>query len=245
MNPDVGAAVERFAAAGTLSAEQARSFGRVARRELVSVHGELRLLLYAGVLTTMAGVGLLVKENLDRIGPLAIAIVLGLGALACLIWVARRAAPFTWGEDRASHPALDYILLLGVLLLGADLAYLETQFTPLGAAWPWHLLLMTLVMGALAVRYDSRVVFSLALSTFAAWRGVSTAFVRESVWSTRGDRRQRAGVDRARCAPGARLLAHGAEAIGPLGVLRHSVSVICRRAAMRPKSMAMDVKKNQ
>lgn len=187
MNPDVAAAVERLAATGTLSPEQARRFGRVARRELVSVHGELRLLLYAGVLTTMAGVGLLVKENLERIGPLAIATVLGSAAVACLSWVASHAAPFTWGEDRASHLALDYILLLGVLLLGADLAYVEAQFTPLGPDWPWHLLLMALVMGALAVRYDSRVVFSLALSTFAAWRGVSTAFLGDWFLSSRGD----------------------------------------------------------
>jgi hypothetical protein len=185
VNPDAAAAIERLAAAGTLTREQARGFARVARRELVSVHGELRLLLYAGVLTTMAGVGLLVKENLDRIGPFAIASVLAIVAAVCLLWTARHAAPFTWGEGRASHPALDYILLLGVLLLGADLAYVEAQFTPLGAAWPWHLLLMALVMGALALRYDSRVVFSLALSSFAAWRGVSTSLLGQALWSPR------------------------------------------------------------
>ncbi len=187
MNPDVAAAVDRLAAAGTLSPEQARLFGRVARKQLVSVHRELRLLLYAGVLTTMAGVSLLVKENLERIGPLTTALTLGLGAAGCLAWVARHAAAFSWGEDRQSHLALDYLLLLGVLLLGADLAYVEAQFTPLGPAWPWHLLLMALVMASLAVRYDSRVVFSLALSTFAAWRGVSAAVVGQLLLSSRAD----------------------------------------------------------
>lgn len=187
VNPDLAAAVDRLAAAGTLAPAQARLFGRLARRELVSVHRELRLLLYAGVLTTMAGVSLLVKENLDRIGPLAIAVALGVAAAVCLAWVVTHAAPLTWAEDGGSHLALDYILLLGALLLGADLAYVETQFTPLGPAWPWHLLLMALVMAALAVRYDSRVVFSLALSSFAAWRGVSTAFLGELLVSSRPD----------------------------------------------------------
>jgi len=184
MNSDVAAAVERLAAAGTLSPKQAHLFSRIARRDLVSIHGELRLLLYAGVVTIMAGVSLLVKENLERIGPLAIASVLGLAAVACLAWVARRAAPFSWEEDRSPHLALDYLLLLGVLLLGADLTYVEAQFTPLGPAWPWHLLLMAVVMGALAVRYDSRLVFSLALSSFAAWRGVSVSRLGQTLWSS-------------------------------------------------------------
>jgi hypothetical protein len=74
-----------------------------------------------------------------------------------------------------------------VLLLGADLAYVEAQFTPLGRAWPWHLLIMSVVSAVLAVRYDSRVVFSVALSTFAAWRGVSVALLERSFWSGAGE----------------------------------------------------------
>jgi hypothetical protein len=49
------------------------------------------------------------------------------------------------------------------------------QFTPLGANWPWHLLIVAALTALAAFRFDSRVVFSLALSTFAAWRGVAVA----------------------------------------------------------------------
>jgi hypothetical protein len=175
MNPDVTEAVAALARRGTLGPAQARVFSRVARRRLVSVHAELRLLAYAGVLLVMAGVGVLVRQNLDRIGPLAIAAALSLGALACLLWVARTAPAFAWGEEASPHLALDYVLLLGALLVGADLALAEVKFTPLGDAWPWHLLIVALFYGLLALRYDSRVLLSLALSTFAAWRGVSTA----------------------------------------------------------------------
>ena len=173
MSPDVAAAVVRLEQEGVLTPRQARLLGRVARGELVSVRSELRLLLYAGVLVTMAGVSLLVRQNLDRIGPVAVATGLGVGAALCLGWVARRAPPFSPGAVASPHLALDYLLLLGVLLTAADLAYGEAQFTPLGAGWPWHLLIVALFAGALAVRFDSRSVFSLALSTFAAWRGVS------------------------------------------------------------------------
>lgn len=182
MNPDVAAAVDRLARDGALNPAQARLFSRIARRQLVSVHAELRLLAYLGVLLAMAGVGVLVKENLDRIGPVAIASILGLGALLCLGWVARQAPAFSRGAAASPHLALDYVLLLGALLIGADLAYVEAQFTALGDGWPWHLLLVSVIYGLLAIRYDSRVVFSLALSTFVAWRGVSAARLERSFW---------------------------------------------------------------
>lgn len=175
MNPDVADAVPRLAAAGILPPERAPLFLRVARRELVSVHWELRALLYAGVLLLTGGVGLLVKENLDRIGPVTIAVALGLAAGAALAWVWRVSPPFAWGEAPSPNLAFDYMLLLAVLLAAADLAYVEVQFTPLGADWPWHLLIVALLTGLAAFRFDSRVVFSLALSTFAAWRGIAVA----------------------------------------------------------------------
>lgn len=186
MNPDVLIAIDSLQAQGILPAGKARHFSRVARRELVSVRQELRLLLYAGVLVTMAGVGLLVKEKLDQIGPVTIAAGLGLAALGSLVWVARHAPPFSWREASSPHLGFDYILLLGVLLTGATIAYIEAQFTPLGAAWVWHLLIMSAFTATLAFRYDSRVIFSLALSTFAAWRGVSVALLEHSLWSWSG-----------------------------------------------------------
>jgi hypothetical protein len=175
MDPDVAQAIPELVEAGVLPTAQAPRLLRVARGELLSVHAELRALLSLGVLLVTGGVGVLVAENLDRIGPVAIACALGLAAVAALTWVARTAPPFTWDEVKAPHLALDSILLLGILLAGADLAYVEVQFTPLGARWPWHLLIVALLAGVAAFRFYSRPAFSLALSTFAAWRGVSAS----------------------------------------------------------------------
>jgi hypothetical protein len=182
MDPDVAGAVSRLGRDGVLTADQAALLGRVARGELVSVRPELRLLLYGGVLATMAGVGVLVQENLDRIGPLAVALALWTAALAALAWVLRHAPPFSWGPSPSPHLAFDYVLLLGVLLTGAALAYVEVKFTPLGAAWTHHLLLMSLFAGALAVRCDSRVLLGVALTTFAAWRGVAVSPLERAFW---------------------------------------------------------------
>lgn len=181
MNPDVANAIPRLVESGVLPPEKAPLLLRAARRELVSVHGELRLLLYVGVLLITSGVGILVKENLDRIGPAAIATGIGLAAAAALFWVFRVSPPFSWKEVPSPNLAFDYILLLGVLLAAADLAYIEVQFTPLGPNWSWHLLIVSLLTGLAAFRFDSRIVFSLALTTFLAWRGVSVAAAGEEV----------------------------------------------------------------
>jgi Predicted membrane protein (DUF2157) len=182
MNPDVAEAIPRLVEAGVLPPDEAPRLLRVARGELLSVHWELRALLYVGVLLVTGGVGLLVKENLDRIGPVAIALGIGLAAAAALGWVVRVAPPFSWGEVPSPNLAFDYVLLLGVLLAGADLAYVEVKFTPLGPHWSWHLLIVAVFAALAAFRFDSRVVFSLALSTFAAWRGVSAARFGMDLW---------------------------------------------------------------
>lgn len=180
-SPEVADAIPKLVEEGLLAPGVAAPLLRSARGELLSIRGELRALLYVGVLTLVAGVALLVKENLERIGPLAIAIAIGLAAAACLGWTLAQALPFRWQRAESTDWTFDFLLLLGILLLGADLAYIEAKFTPLGDAWRYHLLFMSLVTGAFAVRCDSRVAWSLTLSTFAAWRGVAATSVAQGV----------------------------------------------------------------
>ena len=185
MNPDVVGAVARLRAGNILSGEQAALFDRVARRLLVSLRFEIRALLYIGVLLLTSGVGLLVKEHHREIGPWAIAVAIGLAAAGCLFWVARTAAPFSWGEVPSPNVAFDYVLLLGLLLFASDLAYIEVQFTLLGANWGHHLLVVGLVYVVAAYLWDSRTILGLALTTLAAWRGVSISLA--SAWKSQPD----------------------------------------------------------
>jgi len=99
-----------------------------------------------------------------------------LAAALCLWYVARVAPVFSWGPVASPTLAFDYVLLLGVLLIGTDLAYLEVQYKILGPDWPWHLLLLSLIQLAFAFRFDSRAVLALSLASFAAWRGVALSF---------------------------------------------------------------------
>jgi len=183
MNPDVVRAVDKLTADGLLETEVAHRLRRVAQRELVSLRAELRAVLYVGVLALTGGTGLLVYENLDRIGPLTILLGLWLATSLAALFSVRHLPPFSWKTAESPHLAFDYVLLLAVLLLGSSLAYSEVHFTALGERWPWHLFVVSLVALVASVRGDSRVVFGVALSTFAAWRGVSLGLLERGLWS--------------------------------------------------------------
>jgi hypothetical protein len=136
------------------------------RRDLVSVHRELRLTMYAGVLLLMGGVGMVLARNLESIGPLAIALGLALAALVCAVPAIRARL-----AGRPLAVAADYLLLLAVLLASADLAYIETQFRLLGPLWSWHLLWLAIAHAVVAYTFGSSLVLAASLTSLAAWFG--------------------------------------------------------------------------
>jgi hypothetical protein len=131
------------------------------------VFGELRLALYAAVAAVTTGVGIVLKQNLDRIGPLTLIAGLGIVAAACYA-----AAIRTRRRGEARSIGGDYVLLLGALVASADLGYAESQFHWLDAHWSWHLLILALLHAATAYAFGSRLVLSVALTSLAAWFGV-------------------------------------------------------------------------
>ncbi len=187
ISPDVAAAVTRLARDGVLAPEQARLFGRVARGELVSLSIAIQVLLYLGVVALTTGVGLLFKDQIANLGPITIAVGVGLVAALCLGWVARRSPSFSSTEIASPHFAFDYVLALGALLAAADLAFVEARFSPLGEQWPFHLLLVSAFYAALAFRFDSRTLFALSLTAFAAWRGVAATSLERAIFGLFND----------------------------------------------------------
>jgi hypothetical protein len=153
-------------AEGVIDGDTASRAVAADRRALFSVHGELRLAMYAGVLLVVGGVGMVLARNLDRIGPLAIALGLALAALVCAIPAVRART-----AGRPLSAAADYLLLLGALLASADLAYVETQFKLLGPLWSWHLLWLAVAHAVLAYTFRSTLVLAASLTSLAGWFG--------------------------------------------------------------------------
>lgn len=153
-------------AAGRLDAASAARLHAAERREIFSVYPELRALSWAGAMLIVGGVGTLVGRNLDRIGPLVLAGAIALAAAACYGYA-------LWRQRSAKRSLVDdYVLLLGALLVSADLGYLEAQFHLLDQGWPRHLLILTVVHGIGAYVFDSRALLSLSISALAAWFGI-------------------------------------------------------------------------
>jgi hypothetical protein len=155
---DLSAEMERLGAPPAALARE--------RREIFSIYPELRALSWGGAVLIAAGAGVLLSKNLDRIGPVVLATAVFIAAAVAYgyaIW-----------RKRTSRTSLvdEYILILGALLLSADLAYIEGQFHLLDHGWPRHLLLLMLVHAAGAYYFGSRTLLSLSLAALAAWMGI-------------------------------------------------------------------------
>jgi hypothetical protein len=133
------------------------------RREVFSVDPELRIAGWLGATLLAAAAGVLLKNNLDRIGPLALAVMIGVAAVACYAW--------TWWRRARASVVDDYVLLLGALLVSADVAFIESQFHLFGDAWKRHLLLLAVVHAAGAYAYRSRILLSLAITALGGYLG--------------------------------------------------------------------------
>jgi hypothetical protein len=154
-------------AEGTIDDATASRALALDRREVFSLHHELRATLYVGVLLIMAGVGIILARNLERIGPLTVVLAIALAAAACAVPAMRAKA-----AGRPLTVAGDYLLLLAALLVSADLAYAERQFTLLGPLWSWHLLLLAVVHAAIAYAFASPLVLAASLTALVGWFGV-------------------------------------------------------------------------
>lgn len=162
LEPEIAELVQ----SGAISQRDAAPLIARERREIFSLHPELRALSWGGAMMIAAGAGILLAQNLDRIGP----VVLATGvAIASGI-----AYGYAFWRRRTSRTSLvdDYILLLGALLFSADVAFIEGRFHLLDHGWPRHLLVLAVVHGVTAYYFHSRLLLSLSVTALAAWMGI-------------------------------------------------------------------------
>lgn len=174
--------LEQWREQGAISAEQNAHLASLCRREPVSVFLELNILLYAGVLAFVAGLGWTVTTWSRQLGDVVIVAVLS-GILAACFWYCFSNAPaWSLAEIPAPNAIVDYVLYLGSLVWCVELAYLENRFQLLSGQWDFYLLASAGLFFFLAYRFDNRFVLSLALSSLAGWFGLTI-----SRWPSRQD----------------------------------------------------------
>lgn len=163
--------LDGWKAAGVISDPQHASLSSLVRGERFSVFVELSALLYIGVLSLVGGLVWTFRDYVADLGDAAILSIFGLLMAAAFWYCFSRSGPYSNDEVEPPSLAFDYVLYFGCLVFSATLGYLETQLG-IFRGWDTHLLIASLVFGALAYRFDNRFVLSLALSTLAGYLGL-------------------------------------------------------------------------
>jgi len=167
------ARLELWKEQGAISTEQQAHLASLSRREPLSLSLELNLLLYAGVLAFVAGLGWTISTWSQQLGDVLVLTILSIILTASFWYCFSRAPAWSAAETAAPTPIFDYVLYLGSLVWCVELAYLENRFHVLSGQLDLYLLATAGLFFFLAYRFDNRFVLSLALSTLAGWFGLT------------------------------------------------------------------------
>jgi len=167
------ARLELWKEQGAISTEQQAHLASLSRGEPFSLSLELNLLLYAGVLAFIAGLGWTISTWSQQLGDVLILTIISIILAASFWYCFSRASAWSAAETAAPTPIFDYVLYLGCLVWCVELAYLEKRFHLLSGQWDLYLLATALLFFFLAYRFDNRFVLSLALSSLAGWFGLT------------------------------------------------------------------------
>ena len=156
---------------GVITEAQHAALAAIVRRDRFSVFVELNAILYVGVLSLVTGIGWTFRDDIASLGDVAILAILGLLMALSFGYCFAKAPAYSNSETDSPSFAFDYVLYFACLVFSATLAFVETRFAVF-QGWDTHLLIASLMFGALAYRFDNRLVLALAMSTLAGYLGL-------------------------------------------------------------------------
>ncbi len=139
----------------------------------VVLHFELLSCLYIGILMFVGGISMLVYKNINRIGHLAIIIVLTLACIGCFFYAFRNAMPYSNDKVQQKNILFDYVVLIGSLLLPVVLGYMQYQYHIVGDHVSLISLISSIALFYCAYYFDHTGVLGLAITALASWFGLS------------------------------------------------------------------------
>jgi Predicted membrane protein (DUF2157) len=167
--------LEHWQERGIISSEQLTLLAGLSRGEPFSLFLELNILLYAGILAFVGGLGWTVSTWSQQLGDLLVLTGLTAMLVACFWYCFSRAPAWSLSEIPSPSLVFDYVLYLGSLIWSVELGYLENRFHLLAEQWDLYLLASAGFFFFLAYRFDNRFVLSLALSSLAGWFGLTVS----------------------------------------------------------------------
>ncbi len=158
---------------GILDQEQAVCINNFEREKPMSVHWELKIILYLGILLFMSGLGILVYINIDTIGHTAIIAAISIACALCFYYGFKHRKPYSNQEVKYDSPLFDYVILLGCLLFGVLIGYMQYQYNVFGLHYGIATLFPAALYLSMAYIFDHKGILSLGITGFAAWAGIS------------------------------------------------------------------------
>lgn len=141
--------------------------------KIFSLHAELRLFLYLSVLLFTSGIGILIYENIDTIGHIAILSLLLIVIVVCFYYCFKNAKGFQKAETTFEHPVLEYLVLAANILTCIFIGYLQFQYKPFGEHYGLATLVPTIVSFFCAYYFDNKSVLTIAVTGLAAYIGLT------------------------------------------------------------------------
>ncbi len=172
---------------GFVSSEHLVKIRDAEKNKLISVHWEIKTLLYLGVLFFSGGLGLLVYKNIDSIGHAVVLTFIALLSTFGFFYCTRKKQPFTFLKAESPHILYDYLLLLSCLLMVTFIGYFQYQYQFFGNRYGLASFIPMLLLFVSAYFYDHLGVLSMAITNLGAWLGMSITpltLARNFDWNT-------------------------------------------------------------
>lgn len=165
--------IERLYEEGLLSEH---SFERIKAHQKdrgISVHWELKTILYLGVLLLSSGLGIVVYKNINSIGHQVILTFIALLSAGGFFYCYRKKKPFSIARVESPDSFFDYILLLACLSFITFIGYWQYQYRIFGDRFGLVTFIPMLVLFFSAYFFDHLGILSLAITNLAAWAGIA------------------------------------------------------------------------
>lgn len=156
-----------------LNEKQFRFLEAIESNKVISVFGELRLLLYLGVMLFTAGISYLAYNNINNIGHVALMVLITIAIAIGIVYLSKRANPFTWEKSDINHISFDYILLLVALLCISLFSYFQVYFNLVEQLLQLSSFISSAIFFFFAYRYDNKAVLTLGIVVLSAAFGIS------------------------------------------------------------------------
>ena len=156
-----------------ISKEQLDDFEEYKAKNVFSLNTELLFLMYASVILFTSGIGVLVYQNIDSIGHIAILAVVLFLTVLCFYFGFKKAPTFRKVETKFNNPIYDYVILTGSILSCVFLSYIQFQYAVFGLDYKWVSLSSALICFGIAYYFDSRMALSIALTALTTFIGIT------------------------------------------------------------------------